>query len=257
MSEAKFGTHEYNEEVLPSVAAEYEQALQSQSTYALDLAHGLAFRSGLGNSLLASPHSVVDFPTATSYAKAALNKSNFAVIGSNVAPATLQSLVGEFFTASGAALSSPQSQYFGGEVRVPAAVHGSHADTYVLAFEGQAASAVELDVLRFVLGGDSSVKWSAGASPLSKLATATGKVQAFNISYSDAGLFGIVANGSSAELPSLVGGAVAALKAAAKGVSAEQLKAAVAKAKFAAALALDSRVGSLESLGSQVSLRVL
>ena len=254
MSAAKFAVHEYNEEVLPSVAAEYEQALTHQSTYALDLAHGLAFRTGLGNSLLATPQSPVSHSATTAFAAAALNKSNLAVVGSNVAPSTLQSLVGEFFTASGSALSAPKTQYFGGEVRVPgAAHHGPAHDTLVVAFEGQAAGKAELDVLRYILGGEAAVKWSAGTSPLSQLATATGSAQAFNLAYSDAGLFGIVANGQTAEIEGLAAGALAALKAAAGGVSAEQLAQAVAKAKFAAASAFDGRVNSLELIGSQVS----
>lgn len=139
-------------------------------------------------------------------------------------------------------------------MRVPAAGHhGPAHDTLVVAFEGQAAGKAELDVLRFVLGGDAAVKWSAGQSPLSKLASATGSVQAFNLAYSDAGLFGIVANGKTAEVEALVGGALEALKAAAKGVSAEQLKQAIAKAKFAAANAFDGRLNALELVGSQVS----
>ncbi len=130
--------------------------------------------------------------------------------------------------------------------------HGPGHDTFVVAFKGQAAGEAELAVLRFILGGDSAVKWSAGTSPLSKLATPSGSVQAFNLGYSDAGLFGIVANGQTAEVSSLVGGALSALKAAAGGVSGEQLAQAVAKAKFAAANAFDGRVNSLELLGAQL-----
>ena len=61
VTQAKFAAHEYNEEVIPQVASEYEQAIRDPSTYALDLAHQLAFRHGLGNSLFASPHTAVDF----------------------------------------------------------------------------------------------------------------------------------------------------------------------------------------------------
>ena len=81
VTQAKFAKHEYNEEVIPLVAAEFEQAASNPATRALDLAHQLAFRNGLGNSLFASPHSAVDFASATAFANSAFSStSNFAVL---------------------------------------------------------------------------------------------------------------------------------------------------------------------------------
>lgn len=241
--------------MIPQVASEYEQAIRDPSTYALDLAHQLAFRNGLGNSLFASPHTAVDFPSATAFAKSALSSSNFAVLSTGVDSGHLNSLVSDFFvTPSSTALSSPASAYFGGELRVPSVGHGSSLDHFLLAFKGASTStAADLTVLRYLLGGESAVKWSAGLSPLSKLASGQATAQAFNLTYSDAGLFGVYISAPTSAVGGLAVKVVDELKNVAKGASAEAVAAAIAKAKFAAATALESRVGRLELVGAQVS----
>lgn len=242
--------------MIPSVAAEYEQAIRDPTTYALDLAHQLAFRTGLGASLFASPHTAVDFAAATAYANAAFSSpANFAVVASNVASAQLEALVGEFFVAGAAAPStSAASTYYGGEVRVPAPGHShSHSDHFLLAFKGAGLSSVDLVVLRHLLGGETSVKWSKGNSPLSLLSTSNHvSAHAFNLSYSDAGLFGFLLKAPTAGMEGLAKQAVAELKKVAAGANAEEVKKAIAKAKFAAAAEYESRVGRLEILGASV-----
>ena len=255
VTHAKFAPHEYNEEVVPTVATEYEQAIRDPTTYAFDLAHQIAFRSGLGNSLYASPHTAVDFNAATSFAKSAFSSpSNFAVLGSGIAADKLKGLVSDFFVSgsSSASLTSPAASYFGGDIRVPAVGHHSALDHFLVGFKGDSSSSADFAVLRFLLGGDSSVKWSAGSSPLSKLNTGAATAKAFNLGYSDAGLFGVYIAGSSSEVQSLAAKSVEALKAIAKGASEADVKQAIAKAKFAAADALESRVGKLEVIGGQV-----
>lgn len=254
VTQAKFAAHEYNEEVIPQVASEYEQAIRDPSTYALDLAHQLAFRHGLGNSLFASPHTAVDFSSATAFAKSALSSSNFAVLSTGVDSGLLNSLVADFFvTPSAAALSSPASAYFGGELRVPSVGHGSSLDHFLLAFKGASTStAADLTVLRYLLGGESAVKWSAGLSPLSKLASGQASAHAFNLTYSDAGLFGVYISAPTSAVGGLAVKVVNELKNVAKGASAEAVAGAIAKAKFAAAAAVESRVGRLELVGAQV-----
>ena len=262
LTQAKFAPHEYNEEVIPQVAAEYEQAIRDPTTYALDLAHQLAFRTGLGSSLFASPHTAVDYKSATAFAHSVLgNPSNIAVVASGVDASSLQSLVGEFFVSGSPSAPAPSaaSSYHGGEVRVPAAAHSaSVADHFLLAFSGAGLSSVDLTVLRHLLGGESSVKWSKGSSPLSLLSTSNYiSAHAFNLSYSDAGLFGFMLKAPTASMGSLAQSVVAELKKAAGGVSEADLKKAVAKAKFAAAAEFETRVGKLELAGSQVSLTAL
>lgn len=78
-------------------------------------------------------------------------------------------------------------------------------------------------------------------------------MQPVYLPYSDATLFGLLVQGSTpASVKDAGKTAVAALKAAAKGIKAEELKSAVAKAKFAAATSLDTREGLINVLGSKV-----
>lgn len=253
---AKFAPHEYNEEVIPQVAAEYEQAIHDPTTYAFDVAHQLAFRTGLGNSLYATPHTAVDYTTATAFAKSAFSSpSNFAVVSSGVDSGLLSSLVSDFFVSAtpSSPLSSLSASYFGGELRVPS-VGETAVDHFLLGFKGESLFGVDFTVLRYLLGGDSSIKWSAGASPLSKLASGTSTVKAFNLGYSDTGLFGIYVTAPTAEVEGLLTKAVAEIKKVAGGASKEEVATAVAKAKFAAASALETRTAKLELHGAQVGL---
>ncbi|GAA6024462.1 hypothetical protein JCM11491_001159 [Sporobolomyces phaffii] len=255
ITQAKFAPHEYAEEVVPQVAAEYEQAIRDSTTYAFDLAHQLAFRNGLGNSLFASPHTAVPHSTITSFAKTAFSPSNLSVVGSNVDAAQLKSLVGEFFvsgTPSSSSISSTASKYYGGEVRVPSVGH-SAVDQFLVAFEGASSSSAELAVIRFLLGGESSIKWSTGSSPLSKLSSVDVSAQAFNISYSDAGLFGFTVKAPTAQVAEVASKALSELRTVAKGASDEAIKQAIAKAKFAAAAALETRYGQVELIGAQLA----
>ncbi|GAA5868991.1 hypothetical protein JCM3774_002442 [Rhodotorula dairenensis] len=256
LARAKFLPHEYTEEVVPQVQGEYEQSLRDLNVYAFDLAHQLAFRKGLGNSLFASPHVAVDQHAAVSFAKSAFTPSNVAVLGSNIDSGKLASLVSEFVNlpAGGASsISSPASQYYGGEVRVPASARVER-DQLVLAFKGAARSEVDYAVLALLLGGEPSVKWGQGASPLAKLARGAASAKAFNLAYSDAGLFGISVSAPTNEVADIATKAVSELKQVAEGVSSDALKQAVNKAKFAAAAALETRVGQIQLVGEQLAV---
>jgi len=249
--QSKFAAHEYHEEVVPSVAVEYEQAIQSPDVLALDLAHQLAFRRGLGNSLFATPHLHVDLHSVVGYGRSVFAQpSNLAVLASGVEGGAFSNLVGEFFTgssasasasSSAAARSATQSKYYGGEMRVAHTAHGGkELGSLLVAFEGGAQNAPEYAVLRTLLGGENSIKWTNGLSPLSKLTPLVGgqykpAVKSFNLHYSDAGLLGFFVQAPTKQVGEIASGAVAALKAAAAGVKEEELKRAIAKTKFQAA----------------------
>lgn len=253
--------HEYNEEVLPAVAAEYEASVRSPAHHALDLAHSLAFRTGLGSSLFADPHTAVDHAQTIAFANSAFgNPSNVAIASTGVESTEFQSLVSEFFVSGAAASAAPAttsaSAYYGGDLRVPSVLHSaSPSDHLLIAFKGaDVNSSANLTVLKHLLGGESSIKWSRGSSPLSVLSTsALVSAQAFNLSYSDAGLFGVMLKAPTAHMGALASKVVVELKNVAQGATKpESLLQAIAKAKFAAASEFESKVGRLESVGSQV-----
>jgi len=265
LSSSKFVRHEFDEEVVPSVQSEYEQASTQPSTLGFDILTQTAFRHrGVGSSLFASPASPVSYSDAVSFGRQSFSKSNIAVLGSGIESSKLASLVSSNFAniSSGSANSSTGSKYYGGEQRVSyAAPHGSTSPRssyghFFMAFEGAGqGKAPELAVLRALLGGESSVKWSNGSSPFSKLSqTHPGlTAQAFNITFSDTGLFGAYLSAPQERLAAAAKDVANAIKEIASKASEEEVKAAIARAKFEAANALDSRTGSHALVGASVS----
>lgn len=242
LSTSKFATHEFNEEVLPASRAEYEQVAGNPSILGFDALTQTAYRQrGLGASLFASPSSPISASGVSSYAKGAFARDNIAVFGTGISQDKLSSLVSKSFSGvpgtSTGALNAGPSTYFGGEQRVDFAPH--HADSpkahnghFFLAFEG--GSSPEFAVLRALLGGESSVKWSKGLSPLAQAAAKVngGHAEAFNLTFSDSGLVGAYVTAPTATLPALAKEVAGAFKSAASSVSSEDLQRAIAKAKF-------------------------
>ena len=264
LSSTHYYPHEYSELVLPNVEAEALSALASPSTTALDIAHQLAFRRGLGNSLFASPHSPVSVSDVKSFAQQAFAKSNIAVLGAGISTDVLSKAVQKAFgsgsaSGSGSGLNPGSSTYYGGEQRVPLDLHASPVaqPTMVIAYGSSSAPSAELKVLPHLLGGHPSIKWSPGASPLSQ---AAGKVpgasaEAFLLPYSDASLFGVVVTApTSAGVATVAKEVGAVIKSAGKGVKDDEIKRAIAKAKFAEATALERTASLIATAGPAVSL---
>ncbi|GAA96579.1 uncharacterized protein L969DRAFT_49920 [Mixia osmundae IAM 14324] len=263
-----FQAFEYIENVVPQIAAEYAQAVADPLVFGFDNLHQLAFRKGLGNSLFASPNTPVDHIDAVAYARKHLsNPAEIAIVAAGV-DGSFEQLVSESFAPTSAAPPSASSDiksaggsaYFGGESRVPQ-TH-SEQDLLLVGFQGGSLSSPEWQVLQHLLGGDSALKWTNGITPLasasSVLAASTptlghgAGVKAFNLQYSDNGLFGFAVSAPTDQVRGLAQKAIDALKDASKSVKAEDLKRAVAKAKFHAALALESRISRLEIVASQI-----
>ena len=272
LSSSKFARHEFAEEVIPSLAVDYEQAQANPLVLGFDQLTSAAFRSkgaGLGASLFASPNSPISYDQTVKYASSVFGKDNLAVLGSGIEAQKLASLVEKSFagvpaSASGAASPNSKTQYHGGEQRIALqSAHGGPVSPRAgnghifLAFEGAAqGSAPELAVLRSLLGGEASVKWSAGQSPLAQIRSQSPltTASAFNLGFSDAGLFGIYVSAPHERLQAVAKAAINALKdiAGGKQGASEDVKRAVAKAKFEAATALESRTSSHEAISSQL-----
>lgn len=251
VSRLKLMSHEFSEEVAPQSIAEYEAAMHSADAVALDKIHEVAFRRGLGNSLYASPDVSVSHKDATAFANQALGSANnIAVLASNVDSGALNSLVSEHFSVSGSgsAFVPSETTYYGGEARLMH--HGSH-DFLSVAFKAGSLADQSYFVLQHLLGGEPSVKWNQGASLLSTQAPGA---KAFYYGYSDAGLVGFNVAGSASDITGVAQKASAAFKKVAAGeVSEEDVKRAIANAKFDIASSADQRISSLESSGAQVS----
>ncbi|CAN6674315.1 cytochrome b-c1 complex subunit 2, mitochondrial [Trichomonascus vanleenenianus] len=230
--------YEFDEQVLPQSISEAKRFNSDATALALENAHQIAFRRGLGNPLYVQEYSPLTRDNVETFAREAYTKANITVYGSGVNVDDLVDLVDSKFKKlpSGSSLTSPKTHLFGGESRTSSA----SGNAVVIAFPLSASPANA--VLANALGGSgSAVKWSLGQSPLALAGLKTGStIKAAVSSYSDADLLHITITGSSA----------AAVKAGAKeavhalkevhGISEELVKRAVAQTKFADAARSES-----------------
>ncbi|TFY68655.1 hypothetical protein EVJ58_g878 [Rhodofomes roseus] len=189
-------------------------------------------------------------PDVKAYAQNVFTPGNLAVLGTGIDAATLQKLVEQSLgsLSSASAPTSSPSSYFGGETRIEA--HGA-PETIFIGLGTTGAPSAELAVLSAHLDPTPSVKWSKGTSPIAAGVPEGISVKTVLLPYSDAALYGILIQGESTEGVKAAGkAAVAALKASGD-LKGDDLKKAVAKAKFAAASALDGRDNLVFALGAQ------
>ncbi|CDO76334.1 hypothetical protein BN946_scf184795.g5 [Trametes cinnabarina] len=251
LTSTKFTRYELSEWVAPTCEAETTAAFSNPATRAVELAHNIAFRNGLGNSIFATPGHHLTAEDVKAYADSVFGAGNVAFVGTGIDHAALEKLLekslGKF--ASSAVPSSAPSKYFGGESRLDA--HGG-PQTVFIGFGAVGAPSAELAVLAAHLDPTPSVKWSQSTSPIASSVPAGSSVQVVHLPYSDASLFGLLVQGQSpADVREAGKAAVAALKAAG-GLKGEELQKAIAKAKFTAASSLDGRDGIVSTLGPKI-----
>ena len=251
ITSAKFARHEYQEYVVPVIESESNVASSDPATHALELGHALAFRSGLGSSMFANPHHAVTIEDIKTFAASAFSKGNVAILGTGIDQTALSKLVDKTLGSapSAPALSSSPSTYFGGETRVES-LHGG-PQTVFIGYGVAGPSDPAIAVLSAYLSPAPALKWSKGLSPLSELPLGT-SVQSVHLSYSDATLFGLLVQGPTTAGVKDAGKLVVKALKEASGITSEDLKKALAKAKFAAASAVDSRDGIINILGPKV-----
>lgn len=249
--------HEYNEAVVHTTSLESAAAAATPSVVALEAAHKLAFRSGLGNSLFADPLEPVGLTDVHEFA-ASLAKRQIGIVGTGLSQEELVATLKDVFTEElagqeGSKASGSATQYFGGEVRIPIDLHNvadGAKPTLIIAFGSTKAATPEQLVLPYLLAPRPSVKWSLGAAPLAVDEAGT-TVEAFTQSYSDAALLVVEIQAEGSKRLSSAGkqvvGALQAFKA-----DEETLKRAVAQAKTAAAEQWDSASSLREVLASAV-----
>ncbi|KAH9034226.1 LuxS/MPP-like metallohydrolase [Lactarius pseudohatsudake] len=261
LASPKFTRHELNEYVLPAVHSESSAAAQSALTHALELAHALAFRNGLGHALYADPHAAGTITTEDVrdlHARAVSNP--VAVLGTGISTESLAKLLESSFSAHKTASATPVSgthaapatAYHGGASRI-ASAHGPQA-VFVGFGSTASASVPALHALAAHLNPAPALKWATGAAPLASAIPAGVSARSVLLPYSDATLIGVVLEG--ADAGALAEGAkavVGAFKDVAAGkVGKEELGRAVARAKFQLAAGLEGREGYVGAFGPKV-----
>ncbi|KAK2746233.1 ubiquinol-cytochrome c reductase core subunit 1 [Myotisia sp. PD_48] len=260
-SKTKYAQHELDEVIFPLLKLSQASFAANPTAQALDSAHTVAFHKGLGNSLTPSYSTKnISAEGIADFAKGVYTKPSIAVVSNGANAAEVSKWVGQFFAdvpATGNVSPSQQSQYFGGEQRVPSQA----GNAIVLAFPGSSAFGTseykpELSVLASLLGGQSSIKWSTGSTILAEAVESISGVQVStkNAAYSDNGLFHITISGSSASSVAQASRKVVeSLKKVAAGeVAAEDVKKAVALSKFRALDASQSLSAGDEVTGSSL-----
>jgi len=252
-----------DEVIAPVIAEHHHRFISDPTAVAQNAAHEVAFHRGLGNSLYpVGPASTPKLlgPEVEAYAAVAYAKNNFALVGNGIEKAELAKWSGEFFKDVSAAapaglpaLSAPTAKYYGGETRI---AH-SGGSAVVIAFQGSsliggASHKPEIDALATLLGGQSAVKWSKGTSLLAKAVAAHPgvSVKTESTQYSDTGLLNITISGSHKTVAAAVKDVAAAIKSLGSSApAAEDLKKAVAQAKFKAYDAETSDAPSYDIIG--------
>ena len=224
---------------------------------AIEAAHALAFHSGLGSSLFAPSHNSLTTEDVKSFAKTAFTKGNIAVLGTGIDQALLTQLVEKSLSGAAAAsagTTSSATSYFGGETRIEA---HEGPQTVFIGFGSTGAPSAELGALAAHLSPQPSIKWSKGLSDIATALPEGTSVQSVYLPYTDATLVGLLVQGTNGANVKEAGKiAVQALKAASMPgtITPDELKKAVAKAKFGAANVVESRDGLVSAVGSKVPL---
>jgi ubiquinol-cytochrome c reductase core subunit 2 len=238
-----YNKYELDEEAAPLAKLEYQLAHEDAMYTAVEAVHGVAFHSGLGNSLLAHPASPVSIQDVINYTREAYTKANITLVAKGVHQGDLVSLVDSKWAAlpSGEPLKSAQSTFHSGEARIRAA-----GDNVVVIAFPLAANAPSAVLAQHLGTAKHSIKWSLGGStPLGIVGRKTNTtIAATNAAYSDASLLYITISGANAV--DVRNGALEAANVvkeiAASGLTSEQLNRAIAKARFAAVEAQESVV---------------
>lgn len=178
-----------------------------------------------------------------SFAKEAFTSGNVAVVGTGIDSARLAELVDKAFADAALPTSSPvtdtPSKYFGGSTRIDSY---EGPQTVFIGFGTTTPSPV-LSVLSAHVAPIQSLKWPSAPRP-------PATVTSVHLPYSDAVLTGVLVQG--ADTKSVTETAKAVVGKLKKPLSADELKIAVARAKFGAAAAVEGRDGLAEAIGSKV-----
>ena len=232
---------------------------------AINSAHGVAFHRGLGTPIhpvSSSPmKDYLGFQEIEAYSQVAYVKPNLAIVANGANHEELTQWVSQFFSETRnepqkdvPSLYTAPTNYYGGEERI---AHAS-GNSMILAFPGSGAvtgpsAKPEMLVLAALLGGQSSIKWSPGFSLLSKAVEAFSQVSIStdHHTYTDAGLMTISLSGSAQHIRKAAGEVVKVLKSIAAGnIKSEDVKKAVASAKFKALDAGQNISTGLEMTGA-------
>ncbi|KNC81025.1 hypothetical protein SARC_06639 [Sphaeroforma arctica JP610] len=244
--------------------AKSELAIQSAeeagngSFQAIEAVHAASFSGGLANALTPAPYAVSALsPDAVkAYNKAMSTTGNSVLVGVGCQHSDLVAAAETAFGSAPSGEKPKDSCTFSASTML---VNAAGPATYVaVAFEGkpQGEDALKLAVIQHALGAGTDPKWGNSGSYLSrKLAEnkSNTSLVAFNASYSDTGIIGIVAGAGNAQIGNLVGTVKEIIADVGKnGLSADDIAAGKAAVAAAASFIGDDANVLIEEIGAQV-----
>ncbi|KAM6951276.1 cytochrome b-c1 complex subunit 2, mitochondrial [Aplochiton taeniatus] len=247
-------------DLTPRVKMDKAMAAQRPQIGLIESLHATAYKNALSNSLYCPDYMVgnVDSDQMHHFIQNNFTSSRMALVGLGV-DHTVLAQVGEQFLniRSGTGTMGSKAQYRGGEIRVQNTNSLVHS---VVVSEGGAtgsSDAMAFSVLQHVLGAGPHIK--RGSNTTSKLiqgvAQATSDpfdVSAFNVNYSDSGLFGFYTISQTAAAEDVIKAAMGQVAAVADGgLSDEDLTRAKNQLTAQYLMSLEGSEGLLEAMGNQ------
>lgn len=237
----------------------YELALVPPQARVIDMLHGAAFRSGLGNSLFLPKYLLGSQGSETlqHFVKNTFLGNRTVVATSGITHNAAKVFADKLGFSEGTGLGT-SSQYYGGELRK----RGKGLAHIAVAAEGAGINkkeALAFGILQQALGTGAKVKYgtNAGSSLAKAVADAaageTATVSALNVSHQDAGLFGIVIACEPRVAGQVTEAAVKNLRAGS--VSEEAIKRGKNALKVAILSGAENPLNATEDLGQQVLLK--
>ncbi|XP_030315472.1 cytochrome b-c1 complex subunit 2, mitochondrial isoform X3 [Calypte anna] len=209
----------------PQLKVDKAIAFQNPTVRVLENLHAAAYKNTLSNPMYCPSYRVgkITSEQLHHFVQNNFTSARMALVGIGVKHSDLKQVAEHFLNIrSGAGISSAKAVYRGGEIREQTGDSLVHA---AVVAEGAAVGSAEADafsVLQHVLGAGPLIK--RGSNVTSKLSQGIGKAtthpfdaSAFNVNYSDSGLFGIFVISQAPHAGEVIKAALNQVKAVAQG----------------------------------------
>ncbi|XP_065588379.1 cytochrome b-c1 complex subunit 2, mitochondrial [Cyrtonyx montezumae] len=248
----------------PQLKVDKAVAFQSPQVGVLENLHAAAYKTALANPLYCPDYRIgkITSEQLHHFVQNNFTSGRMALVGIGVRHSDLKRVAEQFLNIrSGSGSSGPRAVYRGGEIRE----QNSHSLVHAaIVSEGAAAGSAEANafsVLQHVLGAGPLIKRGSNVSSklyqgIAKATSAPFDAAAFNVNYSDSGLFGFYTISQAAHTGEVLRAALNQLKAAAQGaVTEEDIARAKQQLQAAHLMAVETAAGLLSEVGSESLLR--
>ncbi|KFQ87294.1 hypothetical protein N337_07185, partial [Phoenicopterus ruber ruber] len=244
----------------PRLKVDKAIAFQNPQVGVLENLHAAAYKNALANPLYCPDYTIgkITSEQLHHFVQNNFTSARMALVGIGVKHSDLKQIAEHFLNIrSGAGISSAKAVYRGGEIREQNGDSLVHA---AIVTEGAAVGSAEANafsVLQHVLGAGPLIK--RGSNVTSKLSQGIAKAtsqpfdaSAFNVNYSDSGLFGIYTISQAPNAGEVIKAALNQIKAVAQGsVTDDDVTKAKNQLKATYLMSVETAEGLLNEIGSE------